>query len=372
MTIIYLIRHAEAEGNLYRIAQGQDNSKLTVRGWDQVRALSRRFESIHIDAVYSSDLYRACATASAIYSPKGLPLRKDRALREVNLGEWEQKPWGEIARQNSDQLICFSIKTHLWKINGAETAAEVQARLLEAVIRISKENDGKTIAIVSHGFAIRMLLGALQGYPLDRIGESPQETNTAVSLLEANGDNLRVVFRSDDSHLYDSTCAGKKIFHKRTSVLEDGMYYQPLYLPEQVDLLRQMADAAWKDAGETRPFDESRLLTDAAERYTLLGYNEKNEPVALVQLQDVGWISLAYVLSTQRQQGLGAQLIGQAVQRTLTLGGGQLRIALRKGNTACSLFAENGFVPVGVTSDGRIVLEKDLCCDSKYLEESAD
>ena len=29
MTTIYLIRHAEAEGNLYRIAQGQDNSNLT-------------------------------------------------------------------------------------------------------------------------------------------------------------------------------------------------------------------------------------------------------------------------------------------------------------------------------------------------------
>ena len=29
MTRIYLVRHAEAEGNLYRIAQGQDNSNRT-------------------------------------------------------------------------------------------------------------------------------------------------------------------------------------------------------------------------------------------------------------------------------------------------------------------------------------------------------
>src|SRR5699024_7807595 len=33
MTTIYLIRHAEAEGNLYRIAQGQANSIITDRGW---------------------------------------------------------------------------------------------------------------------------------------------------------------------------------------------------------------------------------------------------------------------------------------------------------------------------------------------------
>ena len=39
MTSIYLIRHAEAEGNLYRIAQGQYNSIITDRGWRQIRAL---------------------------------------------------------------------------------------------------------------------------------------------------------------------------------------------------------------------------------------------------------------------------------------------------------------------------------------------
>ena len=39
MTTIYLIRHAEAEGNLYRIARGQYNSLLTDRGARQVAAL---------------------------------------------------------------------------------------------------------------------------------------------------------------------------------------------------------------------------------------------------------------------------------------------------------------------------------------------
>ena len=94
MTRIYLVRHAEAEGNLYRIAQGQDNSILTDRGWRQVAALERRFADIPIDAVYSSDLYRTCATASAIFRPKNLPLRKHRGLREICVGIWEQRTWG--------------------------------------------------------------------------------------------------------------------------------------------------------------------------------------------------------------------------------------------------------------------------------------
>ena len=66
MTTIYLIRHAEAEGNLYRIAQGQKNSNLTDRGWRQVRALEKRFADIHVDAVYSSDLYRSRLNTGAL------------------------------------------------------------------------------------------------------------------------------------------------------------------------------------------------------------------------------------------------------------------------------------------------------------------
>ena len=94
MTTIYLIRHAEAEGNLYRIAQGQANSSITDRGERRIQALARRFADIPIDAVYASDLYRTCATASAIYKPKGLPLHRRRDLREICVGVWEEKTWG--------------------------------------------------------------------------------------------------------------------------------------------------------------------------------------------------------------------------------------------------------------------------------------
>ena len=108
MTSIYLIRHAEAEGNLYRIAQGQYDSILTDRGWRQVRALERRFAGIHIDAVYASDLYRTCATASAIYATRELPLHRRRDLREICVGDWEQRTWGDIYRRWPEQMENFN------------------------------------------------------------------------------------------------------------------------------------------------------------------------------------------------------------------------------------------------------------------------
>ena len=64
MTTVYLIRHAEAEGNLYRIAHGQYDGLITDRGYQQLRVLKKRFDGVPIDAVYSSDLFRSC-----IWSP---------------------------------------------------------------------------------------------------------------------------------------------------------------------------------------------------------------------------------------------------------------------------------------------------------------
>ncbi|WP_276854801.1 histidine phosphatase family protein, partial [Clostridium phoceensis] len=68
MTRLYLIRHAEAEGNLYRVAHGHCNGLITnYRGYQQIDALRERFRKVDIDAVYSSDLYRTQITARAIW-----------------------------------------------------------------------------------------------------------------------------------------------------------------------------------------------------------------------------------------------------------------------------------------------------------------
>ena len=337
MTKIYLIRHAEAEGNLYRIAQGHEDGKLTRRGWDQVRALSRRFTPIHIDAVYSSDLYRTRATASAIYKPKGLPLRQDPTLREANLGAWEGRPWGDISREEPENLVNFSIRTHLWRVEGGETAAQTQKRLYEAVKRIGKAHDSEAIAIVSHGFAIRMLLGKLQGYPLEKIGESPQEDNTAVSLLELEDEELRVVYRSDNSHL-------ASLSRKRPSTLEHGMHYRQCSAEEARELCPAAAD----------------------DLFSLLGFNGKEEPSGLLQMGDIGRIKTLYIRPEERCQGLGVQLIGQAAQRTLAQSGATLSLSLKKDSPAMNFFTENDFRPAGQTDDGSLILEKDLRCSSEF------
>ena len=66
MTTIYLVRHAEAEGNAYRRIHGQYDSLITPNGLRQIEALSKRFAEVPVDACYASDLYRTRKTAEAV------------------------------------------------------------------------------------------------------------------------------------------------------------------------------------------------------------------------------------------------------------------------------------------------------------------
>ena len=45
MTTVYLIRHAEAEGNLYRRCHGHYDSTITDNGYSQIAALAKRMSA---------------------------------------------------------------------------------------------------------------------------------------------------------------------------------------------------------------------------------------------------------------------------------------------------------------------------------------
>ena len=227
MTTIYLVRHAEAEGNLYRILHGCYNSTITPRGYRQLSALKRRFLDIPLDRVYSSDLFRAQTTAAALSVPKGLTTILTPGLREIHAGAWEERTWAELAREEPEMNYNFNKAPDLWHAEGSETFAQVRDRIVAAVQAIAAENPGKTVAAVSHGAALRTLLGTLQGLSLREIGTTGHCDNTAVSKLEAEGDQIRVVYRDDASHLPPalSTFAGQD-WHKSDKATEPGLWFR--------------------------------------------------------------------------------------------------------------------------------------------------
>lgn len=67
---------------------------------------------------------------------------------------------------------------------GRRKCRQVLERYLPALEEVARAHDGETIALFSHGAALRIVLGTLQGLTLREVGTSPHGDNTAVSLLE--------------------------------------------------------------------------------------------------------------------------------------------------------------------------------------------
>ena len=201
MTRVYLIRHGEAEGNFLRLAQGHFDGKITEKGYRQLAALSKRFENIHLDAAYSSDLSRALTTAEAVCKPKGLAVQIEPDFRELNMGTWEGRPWQWIYDNDVERYAAFNKHLERFQADGGETPQQVIDRFYPKLMQAVRENDGKTIAVFSHGCALRYMVNILKGLTWEQIGDTTHGDNTAVSLVEFDGDKATVIYQDDSSHL---------------------------------------------------------------------------------------------------------------------------------------------------------------------------
>ena len=327
MTRIFLIRHAEAEGNLYRIAHGQYDGLITDRGYRQIEVLRRRFEHEHIDAVYSSDLFRARTTAKAIYEPKGLPLHLEPAFREIHMGIWEGRLWQELNTGFEEQMFYFNRKLDQFGVEGSETCQQVLDRFLPALRNLGEKHDGETVAVFSHGAAVRMVLGTLQGLPLSEVGETPHGDNTAVALIEYDKGEFRVVYMNDNSHQVE---AGLSTFAKQSwwrdkRMMSGGQYYRPM------------------DEDTAKKFN-------VPEGGVSLAVWFGDEPVGAVQLlpekdPTVGWIGYYYLREDMRGRNYGIPPLGQAVMYYRARGIDRLRIETDDENIR-GFFAHYGFYPL--------------------------
>ena len=98
MSRLLLVRHGITEANSSRRFAGYSDVELSAEGYRQVERLRDRLLDKKIDAVYSSDLKRAMATAEIISSEHNLDIVTCPELREMNYGDAEGLTFDEISR----------------------------------------------------------------------------------------------------------------------------------------------------------------------------------------------------------------------------------------------------------------------------------
>lgn len=379
MTNIYLIRHAEAEGNIYRRAHGWYDGRISAKGRRQIDALAERFRGVHLDALYCSGLIRTRQTAGAILKYHDLPLVDEPGLREIGVGEWEDMPWGNLTYLYPEAMSAFNDDPDRWTAPGAETFPAVCERMRSAVLDIAARHPGQSVACVSHGMAIRALVSSLLGVPSHEIHKVPHGDNTSVTLLRVAGGEISVEYFNDNSHLPEelSTFSRQSWWRKAGSTDDGNLRFEPLDPNAEPELYRSLYEKTWLDVhGRLDGFDAGACLEQAKRHFAanplaVVKAIKAGRVIGVTELdterlagEGIGWISLCYIAPDERRRLLGVQLLGHAVSLYRAMGRRALRLSVYEGNAgAIAFYSEYDFKAVG-TAEGvfgpLLIMEKDL------------
>lgn len=325
---LYLIRHAEAEGNITNRTHGLTDTPLTPRGRGQLPYLRERFSQIQLTAVYASELQRAQMTAAAVAEPWGVPVQTQKDLHEIAMGIFEDCTWYEMAARFPRESACW-VADHLhYHIPKGESYIDAGKRMYRAVMDILEKDEGDTVAAVSHAMAIRALLYHLEGKETGGYSE-----NTAVTKIEyeTEGKTLSICYENDSSHLPNAW--KRKMVRAEFSLdyLQGySLRYEPGFTPETV-----------------RPSG------------VIVGYQREKRVGALAYRAEKGklYVEELFVEEGERRKGYASQLLGEAVYRGRRFDTETISITVKSENEEIRGFLQkNDFQAAG---SGRF--EKPLC-----------
>lgn len=200
-TRLIFVRHAEAEGNKERRFHGWTDSSITERGQLQAQRVAERLKDMDIDIIYSSSLKRTLQTAGYISKVKGLPIIRTDKLKEINGGDWEDLPWNELQRRWPEAYDTWDNSPQVHQMPNGESMEEFQVRLVDEVMHIIQQNNGKNICIVTHGTAIRALICHFRACTLEEMNNVAWCDNTAVSIIDYEDGFFTTVTEGDATHL---------------------------------------------------------------------------------------------------------------------------------------------------------------------------
>lgn len=365
MTEIFLVRHTQAEGNVYRMMQGYWDGGVTEAGILQQRALRERFLSVPVDKVYSSDLRRAVFTAEAISEPKGLEIIRDKRLREINVGPWERAYFGNLFHDEPEKAAEFIFEPETWHIDGAETYKQVGERVYAAIEDIAGQNDGRRVAIVSHGVSIRTFTAKVTGISLNDVKALPIFRNTSVSTFTYDNGRFTPVELNSYYHIEN---LGLPVFNKTEDIRHE--YIDPA---QNEQYYKACYEDAWLAAhGSLEGYSPTPYFKSAKEHYA---YNPqsviklycKDESVGLVDMDmargaesGTGWISLLYLKKEYRGKGYGIQALARPIMTYRDMGRKKLGLHVAEDNDAAiKFYLRHGFESRGGEKN-LLLMEKTL------------
>jgi phosphoserine phosphatase len=201
MTTIYITRHGETLWNTLKKIQGWSDSPLTDKGIKEAELLSKRLKDINLDIIYSSPSGRAFKTAEILKGSRKIDIIPRDNFREIHLGEWEGKDRDYLSNKYGEAFERFWSRPDLYEPFEGESFKDIQNRAIKEMNRIVKENQGKTILIVTHTVTIKVIMAYYQKRSFSKLWDPPFINQTSLSRLDVYDDRTEISMYADDSHL---------------------------------------------------------------------------------------------------------------------------------------------------------------------------
>ncbi|CAA9474602.1 MAG: hypothetical protein AVDCRST_MAG67-439 [uncultured Solirubrobacteraceae bacterium] len=164
---VLLVRHGETDDNAAARFQGQRDTQLNERGREQSRALARSLRDEGLQALYTSPLQRARATAQIVGDVLGLQATVDERLMEADTGDWSGRLIADVTAAVPDEWERWRRADPTFRFPGGESVAEQAARVSAALADVA--GGPLPALVVTHGGSIRAI-GALARPAGGRIG----------------------------------------------------------------------------------------------------------------------------------------------------------------------------------------------------------
>jgi probable phosphoglycerate mutase len=199
-TRIFLLRHGQTAWNAESRIQGQLDIPLNATGLWQAERLALALQGEGIQALYSSDLQRACRTAAPLAAATGLSVQQDAALRERGFGRFEGHTYADIEAQWPDDALRWRLREPDFGPGGGEPLRAFYDRSVQAVLALAERHAGQTLAVVAHGGVLDCLYRAAARIDLcaPRTWQVP---NAGINRLLHNPEGFTLVGWNDTAHL---------------------------------------------------------------------------------------------------------------------------------------------------------------------------
>ena len=209
MTEIWLVRHGETPWNAERRVQGWEDISLNETGVEQARALGRHIKNLtqagqRLDAVYTSDLKRAHATAQTVADEVGLPLNIHKGVRERHFGVLQGLVYDEMDARAPEAAAIWRARDPNAELPGGESLGFFYARVVEAINEIAARHVGQRVMVVSHGGAMDIVWRHANQVSLQAPRQAPL-LNASLNRLNVSPQGWSVIRWGDVDHLATGT-----------------------------------------------------------------------------------------------------------------------------------------------------------------------